>query len=385
MSAIATLFVKSLVVRGTPPKMLSFIQTRTRQAKFTTLACLASLIATAAAEGWTDWHGDAIHVSAGESIQAAVDTAKVGQLIFVGPGTYAEQLTIITDGIHLVSKGAVLVPPTSFVQNTCSGLAGNDTEAGICIEGQNIELADFEVEHRKVLSVGTPIKNVVVTGFQVQNFSGLNIAIVGGLDVQIVGNTLHDGAQYGALTVGSTNTHIDGNAVAATGDLLFIAICMDDPSGVKVTNNDINNYAVGLCVQTNNAYVANNRVSRACFGAFVDPGVMGAQLLNNYIGPPNPVCASSPGGGVDGILIAGASGTSVKGNTIEGQLAHGGSNGDGNGVAIIDDPSTESIGNDNTITGNILRNNDLDILIYTNGTGNVADGNQCTTPAELCS
>ncbi|KAJ9617153.1 hypothetical protein H2200_000874 [Cladophialophora chaetospira] len=353
-------------------------------ARITSLVLLASLIVTTIAGGWNDWHGDATHVSAGESIQAAIDTAKAGQLIFVGPGTYAEQLTITTDGIHLVSKGAVLVPPASFVQNTCSGLAGNETEAGICIEGQDIQLAGFEVEHRKVLSVGTPIKDVLVTGFQVQDFTGLNIAVVGGLDVQIVGNTLHDGSQYGALTVGSTNTHIDANNVAATGDLLFIAVCMDDSTGVQVTNNDISNYAVGLCVQTNNAYVANNRVTSACFGAFVDPGVQGAQLLNNYIGPPNQVCANSPGGGIDGVLVFGASGTTVKGNTIEGQLAHDGSNGDGSGIAIVDDPSTASIANDNTVTGNILRDNDLDILIYTNGTGNVAEGNQCTTPAELC-
>ncbi len=112
-------------------------------------------------------HGH-IQVKAGESIQAAVDGAQPGAWIFVEAGTYAEQLTVQTDGIHLIGKGAILVPPSTPTENTCSGLAGPDTEAGICVTGQGIQLADFVVEHRKVLAVGTPVKDVLVTGFDVR-------------------------------------------------------------------------------------------------------------------------------------------------------------------------------------------------------------------------
>jgi hypothetical protein len=329
------------------------------------------------------WYGHPITVKAGESIQSAIDTAHPGQLVIVEAGTYAEQLTVTTDGLRLVSKGAVLVAPSTFVQNTCSGLAGPDTEAVICVTGQGIELADFVVEHRKVLSVGKPVKDVLVTGFQIQGISGLNIAVVGGQDVHFVGNTLRDGTQYGFLTAGSMNTHIDANNVASTGDLLSIAVCMDDYSGVRITNNDIDGYAVGCCVQTDGAYLSNNNIVNACWGVYVDPGITGAQVLNNHVGSSNPICPTIPDG-VNGIGLVGASSIEVKGNTVEDQTAGGVPNVIGSGIGIFDDASTGVMASNNMVVGNTLRNNDIDILLFTNGTGNVVEGNQCTTPAELC-
>jgi nitrous oxidase accessory protein NosD len=345
------------------------------------LGFFASIPAFADAGGW---HDGPLVVTSGHSIQAAIDSSHPGQLIIVEAGIYAEQLTVTTDGIHLVSKGAVLVPPGSFTPNTCSGLAGPETEAGICISGQDIVLADFVQEHRKVLSVGQPVCGVVVTGFEIRNFTGLNIAVVGGQDVQVMGNTLQDGSQYGALTVGSKRTHIDANVVASTGDILFIAVCMDDTSDVKVTNNDVSGYAVGLCVQTAHAYVANNRVTKTCWGVFVDPTIEGAQILNNDVSDPDPICSTFPGGGVLGIVMVGASDTKVQGNTVQGMKSGGAPDIPVGGIAIFDDPNTGAIANGNMVTGNVLHDNDIDINLYTNGTGNVVEGNQCTTPAALC-
>jgi len=332
-----------------------------------------------------DWHGDQIYVKAGESIQAAIDSARPGQLVFVEAGTYAEQLTIATDGLRLVGGGAVLVPPSAFVQNTCSGLAGNDTAAGICITGKDIKLADFVVEHRKVLSVGTPVKNVLVTGFVVKGFTGLDITVVGAEDAVITGNTLYDGTQYGCLTVGSKNTHVDANNVASTtSDLPFIGICMDDMSDVRVTNNHVNGYGVGLCVQTNGAYVFGNDVINTCYGIYVDPGVTGAQILNNQVSTGNPACLTIPGGDL-GITMSGAINTEVKGNLVEGWTASGTPNGSAAGIVIVDDASG-AIASGNMVVNNVLRNNDEDIYVQTNGTGNVVAGNQCSTstPSGLC-
>ncbi|OQV00708.1 Right handed beta helix domain-containing protein [Cladophialophora immunda] len=330
-----------------------------------------------------DWYGGAIRVSAGESIQAAINTAHPGQLILVGAGTYAEQLTVTTDGLQLVGTGAILVPPNSYVQNTCSGLAGPDTEAGICITGQDIELADFVVEHRKVLSVGRPVQGVLVTGFEVQGFPGLNIAVVGGDDVQVKGNSLYDGAKYGCLTVGSKNSHIDANSVGSTGDELFIGICMDDMSDVQVTKNNIAGYSVGLCIQTDGAYVYANDVTNACYGAFVDPGTTGAQVISNHISDGNPVCATVPEGALLGITTLGAFSTQIQANLVEGMTTKG-ANGSAVGIAILNDPVTGLVSADNVVTGNVLRDNDVDIFVETPGQGNVVEGNQCSTPAELC-
>ena len=112
----------------------------------------------------------------GQSIQAAVDAAHPGDRIVVRAGTYAEQVTVAKHGIKLLGLRAVLVPPASSVTNTCSGLTGPDTEAGICVTGRGVNLAPFVLEHRKVISVRKRVRNVRVTGFTVRGFSGANVA-----------------------------------------------------------------------------------------------------------------------------------------------------------------------------------------------------------------
>jgi hypothetical protein len=97
----------------------------------------------------------AITVRSGQSIQAAIDRSHAGDLILVTGGTYAEQLTIKRSGTILIGYNAILIPPQKPVKNICSGLAGEGTQAGICITGTNVTLAPFVSEHRKVNSVTT--------------------------------------------------------------------------------------------------------------------------------------------------------------------------------------------------------------------------------------
>jgi hypothetical protein len=332
--------------------------------------------------------GKVVQVKSGQSIQAAINASQPGGIVYVQAGIYAEQLTITTNGLQLVGNGAVLVPPNSFVNNTCTGLAGPGTEAGICVTGKNIKLAPYKEEHRKVLSVGTPVSNVLVTGFEVQNFTGLDIAVVGGNGVEVFSNVLHDGQQYGCLTVGSNNTHIAGNEVVATGGPdapLFIGICMDDKSNVSVTENRIDNYLTGLCVQTNGAFVYGNTVTGACWAAFVDPGVKGAMVIGNNLTSGNPACAGYPMVNlVNGIIMDGAIGTIVVGNLITNMSSGGNPNGTGIGILVYDDPMVPANASGNEIVDNTLRMNDVDIFFLSNQTTNLATGNNCTNMTGLC-
>lgn len=335
--------------------------------------------------------GGPIYVGNGQSIQSAIASAPPGSQIIVEAGTYAEMLTIKTDGITLVGHGAILTPPASPTENECSGLAGPDTEAGICIVGDQVALADFVVEHRKVMSVGKTVKNVAVTGFEVRGFSGPCITVVGGEDAAIMGNYLLDGAQYGALSVGSKGSTIEGNAVASSGDLKFIGICMDDNvggGGVTVAKNSIRGYYVALCVQTDKAQVHTNDVAGCCIGANTDPNIDGAQLRANHFGPADPRCAQDdPPTGAFGVLITGSVNTLVEGNVVEGLTVAGGKPGaESVGIAVLDDifADTGALAIGNMVIANVLRNNDMDLAILTNGTGNVFEANVCTTPAELC-
>jgi nitrous oxidase accessory protein NosD len=205
-------------------------------------------------------------------------------------------------------------------------------------------------------------------------------------------NTLTDAGQYGALTLGSFNTVVEENAVSSTKLGLSIGICMDNQSGVLVSNNRVSNQFVGLCVQTPDANVQYNKVTASCFGVFVDPGVNGAKIRHNYIGPTNPMCAQfGPG---SGIIIDGGVNTKILDNLIQGQKMGG----KGAGISIIDDPCTENppsslkclslrhaaVASGNVILRNTLRDNDLDIFVNTTGRGNLIACNKCSTPEMLC-
>jgi len=76
----------------------------------------------------------AIIVRPGHSIQAAINAARPGTTIVVKPGTYAENLTITTDGITLLGHGATLVPPATSQPNFCSD--PDPATDGICAVGQ---------------------------------------------------------------------------------------------------------------------------------------------------------------------------------------------------------------------------------------------------------
>lgn len=320
-------------------------------------------------------HGDTVHVKSGERIQAALDKASGGDRIIVENGTYAEQLSITKNGITLIGKGATIIPPGTPVTNPCTNLAGDGTQAGICIAGSEIVYVDqpFNGEHKKVQSVGIPVKDAKVSGFTVQGFSGLNIAVLGAKDADVRENTVSAGPQYGMLTVGSKNTDIKHNIVLPGG---FIGICMDDISSVEVAYNDISGYYIGLCVQTAGANIHDNKVHDGCIGAYVDPNIDGAELHDNDFSNSAPLC--HPDQGIAGVIVAGAKNTVVSSNNFKG-IGFGGV---GAGVVVQDDTGpggTGAIATGNDVEKNTFTGNNLDIYAPSTGTGNVFKKNKCTS------
>jgi hypothetical protein len=325
-------------------------------------------------------NGKEIRIRAGENIQAAINSAQAGDRINVEAGTYREQLTISTNGVTLEAHGAILFPPKSAVLNTCSGLAGNDTQTGICITGSSIGLANYEQEHRKVLAVGSYVKGVSVTGFEIHDFA-INIAAVGAKDTIVAKNKLYNGGQYGFLTVGSQNTVAFKNKVTATDLLLFIGMCMDDTSPAKYTGNYVSGYLIAFCLQTVGAIVKANTAENNCVGAFLDPGVGSITFARNVVKSLDPRCPpSSPEFSTGGVIIFGAPNAKVVGNTITGMQGFDSAA----GILLADAPGM--LASSNIIKGNILEKNDVDIFLFTNATDNIIKHNQCalSSPTELC-
>ncbi|KAH7195164.1 hypothetical protein BFJ63_vAg18245 [Fusarium oxysporum f. sp. narcissi] len=341
-------------------------------------------------------YGHTAYVKHGRSIQHAINKASPGDRIVVEAGTYHEQLLINKDGIELVGHGAILVPPVKYVKNVCTGVTKNekgvDTDAGICIAGYNVKKAPFQAEHARVASVGKPVRDVSVTGFDVRGFSGVNVVVIGAKNTNIYKNKLTDAPAYGALTLGSYNTVFSENIITTTQGG-FIGICMDNYSDVLIKKNEISKVFIGLCVQTNGAVLAYNNLYDNCNGIYVDPGVRGVQLIHNHISKSGPAAAC--GGSTTGITLDGASDTVVRDNVIEGQHADG----KGTGILIFDDeckatPQGElslscialghkAVAKDNVVIRNTLRDNDVDIVNNSKGSGNVIKCNTCETPANL--
>ncbi|KAF4443148.1 hypothetical protein F53441_11547 [Fusarium austroafricanum] len=331
----------------------------------------------------------------GHKIQDAIKKASPGDRIVVEAGTYEEQLVIDKDGIQLEGRGAKLVPPTTYKRNGCTGLTQDqnkkEQQAGICITGYKVKTTEYKTEHKRVLSVKKPVNGVSVTGFSVTGFSGINIAVLGAKNTRITKNKLTDAPSYGALTLGSVNTVFEGNTVTTTAGG-FIGICQDNFSDVRTVKNDISAHAIGVCVQTNGAVIAYNKLHDNCFGVIVDPAVKNALIANNYIGPTPAACGKNSGG----ILLDGAVGTVVRDNTIEGQRGTGGT---GNGILIYDEACVATpeqplslacitLGHgvksmDNIVIRNTLKNNDNDITNLSKGRGNVVKCNTCQNPANL--
>jgi hypothetical protein len=193
-----------------------------------------------------------IRVQTGQSIQAAIESAPRGSRIVVDPGNYTEQLLVKTDGISLIGNGVTLTPPGSPIENECTGFAGpnadnTSSQAGICVAGNGLDLSDFVAEHKHVNAVQTTVKGVTITGFTVSGFSGFNILVIGGENVNVCSNKLLDGPKYGFLTAGSKNTKVSDNVITSTIPGFYtIGLCMDDFSKVKVSKNKISTYYIGL-------------------------------------------------------------------------------------------------------------------------------------------
>lgn len=325
-----------------------------------------------------------IRVKEKDSIQDAIKRAKPYTRIEV-EGRHKEYVTINKDGISLVGKGAKLSPPDYPAKNYCYGkvkdAAKKDTSAGICIHGKRIELidyGDFDL-HQRVKTVGDPVKDVSVTGFEVVDFDGPNVAVYGGKNTKVYENKLKGGKRYGFLTVGGTGTDASNNIVigSAPATLLGgpIAMCMDDFNSAVFSYNELSDYNIGLCTETNGALNKNNNIHDCCIGNFIDP-VKDAKCLDNKITNWNKGC---PIDAAAGISLGGAKNALVKGNYIsiglEPKFDEKTGVG-GNAGIFVGLEQFFGVNEGNTITKNKFGNNLADIFTDTKGTNYIFD-NEC--------
>jgi parallel beta-helix repeat protein len=318
-------------------------------------------------------------VHPGESIQAAVDSAKPGDTVVVLPGTYHEAVCVTTDGIDLRGDGAVVMPPAEPPQTPCAVIP-----AGIFLLGQ----LDFATG-----VVTDPISDGTVSGFRVEGFEASGILVLGGEDVDIVGNTAVDNEEYGIARFFSTEGTLRANRVTGSEEAGLYLGDSPNANATIVANTAWNNGLFGIFVRdSSHGTIVGNTSAGNCVGLIVFSSHAPAEhwlIRGNRVHDNTKACdggdESLPASGM-GIALAGAGHTTVTGNVVTGNRPTGPSPFAG-GIVVA---STAAFGGsdpvDDLITANVAHDNEPDLFYDGSGTGVVFLHNACETsiPNGLC-
>lgn len=323
---------------------------------------------------------DRIVVRPGESIQAAVDRAKPGDVVSVEPGVYRGSVQVTVPRLTLTGSGpgTVIAPSAAGTENACA-VAGH----GLCVTGT----ADHEASDVR-------LREFSVVGFKK---NGVNATWADRIEVRQV--TARDNGQQGISLEKSVHGTFRNNDSENNGESgIFLANTVDseggalDTQGAVVRDNRLTGNRVGVVLRrVRNMVVENNRITDNCGGVFVvgDEGVPRAGSLTvrgNLVAENNKYC--KPNGRLPfiqgvGILLTGAENTLVTGNQV---LGNAGTSPMSGGVVLF--RSNVGVANSgNTIRQNIVQGNaPADLADRDTGAGNTFSGNSCraSVPTGRC-
>lgn len=184
------------------------------------------------------------------SVQAAIDASQPGDTIFVGPGSYSENLVIRTDGITLVSVGGpelTRIAPADPLLDTVD-VAGAD---GVTISGFTLGAGTAETKqtvHIHAVEDGTDYaKNITLSGNVIERGAGDGIKLSKVSDIVIQDNTITGGGptESGLDLVGGERITIVGNQFVDMGNIGMSL--KGGSSDILIANNTLTNIAhVGI-------------------------------------------------------------------------------------------------------------------------------------------
>lgn len=243
--------------------------------------------------------GSVIRVRDGQRIADALERARPGSVVEVEPGTYREAL-------------AVDVPDV-----TLRGLVRGEERPLLAGGG---ELNDA------VIASGSPFH---MSGFRIRGYRGNGVTTQGVRGVVLADLQIEDPGLYGVYPIESWNVEVSGCVVSGASDA---GIYVGGSNGVQVTGNTAFRNVVGIQIEnTNDARVADNVVRDNAVGILVglapfriQKSASGGAVKHNRVlennlanfGDPNSLVGRLPSG--IGVLLMGADGIRIAGNTIRG-------------------------------------------------------------------
>lgn len=314
-------------------------------------------------------------VSAGQSIQQAVDRAKPGDTVLVLPGTYRGSVQVTVPDLTIRGSGdrTVITPTAVPAGNACTA-AGS----GICVTGT----ADHPL-------AGVSIESLTISGFAKHAITASGTAR---MNVRYV--LAQDNGQYGISVEKSTRARLSGNRLRNNGQAgIFVANLTNgeggalDTEGATISGNDLSGNRIGIVARrVRNLTVENNKLTGNCGGVFVvgDEGRPRAGALSvrlNKVVANNKYCPANsrlPYIQGSGIVLTGVENTTVELNRITDNIGASPLSG---GVVLFPSfaggPNSGNTVKDNTV----LRNGPADLSDRDTGPGNTFHGNHCRVSA----
>jgi parallel beta-helix repeat protein len=265
------------------------------------------------------------------TIQAAVNAANPGDTIIVQPGTYNESV-VVNKSIKIhgaPNKPNPVVDATGVAADSgCGDPAGFNELDGFC-----------------VFPLGpSPITNVEIDHFTIQNFSGSGIIAVNAVGLNFHDNTAIDNDEYGIARFDSSQTQIVHNDVSGSGEAgIYVG---DSPNASALVRlNNAHDNGIGIFLRdSSHGTASENTANDNCFGILlVDSGAPGQTfdwvLVHNTTNTNTAACPAVPfehpafsGGGV---VVAGANHARVTANTANGNTPGANPTFASGGIAVV--------------------------------------------------
>ena len=265
-----------------------------------------------------------ITVKAGESIQAAVDRARPGDVIEVMPGVYKEEVKVDLDNITL--RGMNL-PGPSVLSEAILGPIGGRTDTlprRPVLDGEK-KLSDG------VLATGS---NFLIENFDLQHYIANGVVAQHARNVTFRNLKIDDTGLYGVYPVSCTGVRIEGCVATGIADA---ALYVGQSRDIVVRDSEAHDNVTGIEIENSvNAVVENNYVHDNTGGILVfilpnNPSKVGHNCIvrnnrvinNNHanFGNPNSIVSNVPPG--TGVMIMAADNNEVTGNEIRGNDCYG--------------------------------------------------------------